>query len=100
LKILIVVSIFIVGLIIWRVWNKVTWKTVMVGADTQSEEALRQKYDYYRVNKIRCKIRTELQSNPGFSGGDPMVGGGFQPNSGLTKLLVHRKDIKKVNELN
>jgi hypothetical protein len=99
MKILIFISICLIALITWRIWNKITWKAVMVAADAQSEETLRQKYDYYKVNKIRCKIRTELQSSSNFS--DPMMGGGgFQPNSGLTKLLVHRKDIEKANKIN
>jgi hypothetical protein len=93
-------TICVIALITWRIWKKLTWKTVMVGRNLQSEEALRQKYEYYRVNKIRCKIKTELQSTSNFSGSDPMMGGTFQPNSGLIKLLVHKSDIDKANKIN
>ncbi|MBM6617019.1 hypothetical protein [Bacillus suaedaesalsae] len=98
MKILIILSIFVIGLISWRLWSKYTWKTVMIGADERSEEQVREKHDYYRLNGVRCKIVTEIKTN--VSGGNgQMMGDHAGPSTGLTKLIVHRKDVEKANTL-
>lgn len=97
MTILILISICILGLISWRLWSKYTWKTFMVGADSRSEEQVREKHDYYRLNGVRCKIVTEIQTN--VTANSQLMGDHGGPTTGLTKLLIHRKDIEKANSL-
>ncbi|KAA0547361.1 hypothetical protein FZW96_10825 [Bacillus sp. BGMRC 2118] len=98
MTILIILSIFVIALISWRLWGKYTWKTVKVAADQQSEEQVREKHDYYRVNGVRCKIVSEIKMSVS-PGNGQMIGEHAGPSNGITKLLVHRKDIEKANNL-
>lgn len=72
----------------------------MVGSDIQSEEAIRDKYKQLKSENIRCQLKKEMQT-PIVTGVHPVVSHQVDPNaqSAIVKLLVHRRDIYKVNQL-
>ncbi len=94
------IGILIILLVGWMIWSKLTWKTIMVGSDIRTEEAIREKYRLYKTENIRCRLKKEVQT-PIITGVNPVVTNHVDPNAGssILKLLVHRRDIYKVNQL-
>jgi hypothetical protein len=83
------------------IWSKLTWKTIMVSSDLRSEEAIRDKYKLLKSENIRCQLKKEMPT-PMVLGVTPVVHNHVDSNghSSRLKLLVHRRDIYKVNQLN
>lgn len=99
-EVITIIGLLIVLLLGWMIWSKLTWKTIMVGSDIRSEEALRAKYKQYKSNNIRCQLKKEMQT-PIVTGVSPVINNHVDPNahSSILKLMVHRRDIYKVNQL-
>ena len=94
------IGLLIFLLIGWMIWSKLTWKTIMVASDIRTEEAIRDKYKLYKSEKIRCRLKKEVQT-PIVFGVNPVVTNHMDPNAGssILKLMVHRRDIYKVQQL-
>jgi beta-lactamase regulating signal transducer with metallopeptidase domain len=99
-EVLTIIGILIVLLVGWMIWSKLTWKTIMVSSDIRSEEALRDKYKRFKSENIRCQLKKEMQT-PIVTGVSPVISNHVDPNShgSVLKLMVHRRDIYKVNQL-
>lgn len=100
MEVLSVIGLLIILLVGWMIWSKLTWKTIMVGSDIRSEESIRDKYRLYKSENIRCRLKKEVQT-PIVTGVNPVISNHVDPNasSSILKLLVHRRDIYKVNQL-
>jgi hypothetical protein len=83
------------------IWSKLTWKTIMVSSNLRSEDAIRDKYKRLKSENIRCQLKKEMQT-PIVPGVNPIVNNHVDSNahSPILKLMVHRRDIYKVNQLN
>ncbi|MFE8700788.1 hypothetical protein ACFYKX_09190 [Cytobacillus sp. FJAT-54145] len=92
------IAIIVILLVIWKVYSTVIWKTVMTGSDLHSEENIREKYEQLKSEGIRCKLKSEIQ-NRSVATTDLRINSHHQPNPTVLKLLVHRKDKHKINEL-
>ena len=100
MEVLAIIGLLIVLLFGWMIWSKLTWKTIMVGSDIRSEEAIRDKYKQFKSENIRCQLKKEMQT-PIVTGVNPVISNHVDPNAGssVLKLMVHRRDIYKVNQL-
>ncbi|RIW30721.1 hypothetical protein D3H55_16455 [Bacillus salacetis] len=93
-----VIVILIALFIVWTIYSKMTWKQIMVGSDPISQEQIRKKYDQFQTSGIRSKLKTEARMESAQTA-DGLVSGQSHGSSTLLKLVVHRKDVEKMNAL-
>ncbi|WP_246943031.1 hypothetical protein [Bacillus pinisoli] len=91
------ILIILILLVVWRIWSKSIWQTVLVVSDYHSEDEVREKYNQLVKKRVRCKLKTEMQS-PGIARVDEMGAGQPQPKWRVLKLLVHKNDVNQISK--